>query len=110
MAPEPAKTLWSESLSVPHKPAKADKREGGGGGRQADQAVGRGAGLRHGSGVGQARVGRRLRAMALRPELCSILVADVPGAGRARYTVPAAAGQIRRLSGPESVRAPPPSF
>ena len=44
--------------------------------------------VRRGSDAGRARVGRGTRAMALRPESYSIMVADVRGAGWARYAPP----------------------
>ena len=70
------------SIGLPHNPAKADKSEGGGVGVR----VGGGSGAGR---AGRGRVGGGSRAGAPGPEFYSILVEDVPGAGRERYTSPA---------------------
>ena len=78
-------------MSLHITPAKAEKSEGAGGTRQVCQATGRGARR----AAGRAWVGRRLGADRARvagqgaqARILSILFADVPGAGRARYTAP----------------------
>ena len=70
-------TLHFQLCILPHNPAKADKSEEGG--------VGSGSGAGR---AGRGRVGGGSRARAPGPEFYSILVEDVPGAGRERYTPP----------------------